>query len=252
MSLMLVVAVAMAIVFVMYMRCRKACSVELKQAFMKPTNMTVTGLRYPFALPPLPYASNALEPYIDEATMVIHHTKHHQAYVDNLNKALQDAPEYQKYTLDELLTNLDALPASVRDRIRNNGGGHLNHSLFWEFMSTEKEQEPTDVIAREIITYFGSFTAFKEQFQAAAQTRFGSGWAWLCVTPEKKLAVVSTGNQDAPLAQGMYPILALDVWEHAYYLKYQNKRMDYVTAWWHVVDWKRVEVMYHKALKALA
>ncbi len=248
----IVLAVLAGVAFIAYMRCRKCCAPSTATPkTMSPTKITLYGLRYPFTLPPLPYAYNALEPHIDAQTMTLHHTKHHQAYIDNVNKALQEAPEYQKYTLEELIANIDALPTSIRERVRNNGGGHFNHTLFWELMSPQGGGMPTEVVAQAINQSFGSFAAFKEQFEKAAQGRFGSGWEWLCMTPEKKLVIISTANQDAPLAQGYYPILALDVWEHAYYLKYQNKRVDYMSAWWNVVNWKHVEKLYQDALKAI-
>jgi len=222
-----------------------------KELSMKPTKMTILGLKYPFTLAPLPYDYKALEPHIDEATMRIHHTKHHQAYIDNANKALEEAPDLQKYTLEELLTNLQSLPESVRTRLQNNAGGHFNHTLFWLMMAPNAQERPNGVVAEAINASLGSFESFKEQFNKAAQSRFGSGWAWLCLNKDKKLVVTSTANQDTPLALGLFPILGLDVWEHAYYLKYQNKRMDYVTAWWSVINWPYVEQLYQEGLKAV-
>ena len=224
---------------------------KTKDIAMKPTNLTLLGLTYPFTLAPLPYDHKALEPHIDEATMRIHHSKHHQAYIDNANKALEELPELQKYTLEELLTNLDTLPESVRERLRNHAGGHFNHTLFWQMMTPNAQLLPTEKVATAINQAFGSFDAFKELFNKAAQSRFGSGWAWLCVNKDKKLVVTSTPNQDTPLAVGMFPILGLDVWEHAYYLKYQNKRMDYITAFWSVINWPLVEKLFGDGLTAV-
>ncbi len=245
------IIVAAAALF--YLRYRSQCCTPCAAPkSMQPTKITLYGLKYPFTLPALKYDYTALEPHVDAETMQIHHTKHHQAYIDNVNKALQTAPEFQKYTLEELLANIDALPQSIREAVRNNAGGHFNHTLFWEMMIPQGGGKPTEVVAQAINKKFGSFDAFKEEFNKAAATRFGSGWAWLCMTPEKTLVVISTPNQDGPLGQGLYPILALDVWEHAYYLKYRNKRIDYVGAWWNVVNWKHVEKLYQDALKTLA
>jgi len=192
-----------------------------------------------FTLPPLPYANDALEPHIDAKTMEIHHTKHHQAYVNNLNAAIEKAPELAKKSLDDLMRGINAVPESVRTAVRNNGGGHWNHSLFWQLMGPGKGGEPTGKLADAIKSSFGEFAKFKEQFAAAGAGRFGSGWAWL-ITDGGKLSITSTPNQDNPLMEGKQAILGLDVWEHAYYLKYQNRRPDYITAWWNVVDWEAV------------
>ena len=192
-----------------------------------------------FTLPNLPYAYDALEPHIDAKTMEIHHTKHHQAYVNNLNAAIEKAPELQGKSLDELMTGINSVPEAVRTAVRNNGGGHWNHSLFWELMAPGKGGEPSGKLADAIRSAFGDYTKFKEQFAAAAAGRFGSGWAWL-VNDGGKLSITSTPNQDNPLMDGKTAILGLDVWEHAYYLKYQNKRPDYIAAWWNVVDWDAV------------
>jgi Fe-Mn family superoxide dismutase len=196
----------------------------------------------PFSLPPLPYPYDALEPHIDKLTMEIHHTKHHAAYVNNLNKALESAPELAHKSLEELLANNCAIvPEKIRTAVRNHGGGHINHSLFWEIMGPKAGGQPRGKLAEAIAQTFGSFEKFKEKFTEAALGRFGSGWAWLVLTPQKKLEVYSTANQDSPLMEGKIPILGLDVWEHAYYLKYQNRRADYVQAWWNVVNWAAVE-----------
>ncbi len=194
----------------------------------------------PFTLPPLPYPTNALEPHIDAQTMEIHHGKHHAAYVNNLNAALEKAPELQGKSLDDLLKNLNAVPESIRTAVRNNGGGHWNHSMFWQIMSPKGGGAPTGKLADAINKSFGDFEKFKEQFNAAGAARFGSGWAWL-LNDGGKLTIVSTPNQDNPIMDGKAaPILGLDVWEHAYYLKYQNRRPDYMKAWWNVVNWPEV------------
>jgi len=200
----------------------------------------------PYTLPPLPYAPDALEPHIDAETMRIHHSKHHKAYVDNANKLLADQPELAKLSPVELLENLDQAPESIRAGLRNNVGGHVNHSAFWLMMSPDGGGEPTGDLAKVIKSTFGSFADFKKQFTDAAMKRFGSGWAWL-VVKDGKLSILSTPNQDPPLLDGYTTILGLDVWEHAYYLKYQNRRADYAVAWWNVVNWPYVAELYAKA-----
>jgi Fe-Mn family superoxide dismutase len=196
----------------------------------------------PFTLPPLPYPADALEPHIDKLTMEIHHDKHHGTYVSNLNKALESAPQLAGKTLEELLANNCAIvPENIRTAVRNNGGGHANHSMFWEIMGPHKGGQPHGQLADAIKTAFGSFESFKEKFTAAALGRFGSGWAWLVKDPAGKLEIISTANQDSPLMEGKYPVIGLDVWEHAYYLKYQNRRADYIAAWWNVVNWDEAE-----------
>ena len=192
-----------------------------------------------FSLPALPYAYDALEPHIDARTMEIHHTKHHQAYVNNLNAAIDKAPELKNKSLDELMRGINSVPEAVRTAVRNNGGGHWNHSMFWELMGANKGGEPKGKLADAIAKAFGDFSKFKEQFAAAGGSRFGSGWAWL-INDGGKLSITSTPNQDNPLMDGKTPILGLDVWEHAYYLKYQNRRPDYIAAWWNVVNWDAV------------
>jgi Fe-Mn family superoxide dismutase len=195
----------------------------------------------PFTLPPLPYAPEVLEPHIDKMTMEIHHGKHHNAYVTNLNKALESAPDLQGKSVEELLANNCAIvPENIRTAVRNNGGGHYNHSMFWKIMAPNAGGHPIGHVAQAISATFGSFDTFKEKFNASATTRFGSGWAWL-VKAGSGLEVYSTANQDSPLMEGKFPVMGLDVWEHAYYLKYQNRRPDYIGAWWNVVDWKAVE-----------
>ncbi|MBM3724507.1 MAG: superoxide dismutase [Acidobacteria bacterium] len=192
----------------------------------------------PFELPQLPYAHDALEPHIDTATMQIHHGKHHQAYVTNLNKALESAPELAGRSLEELLANnLAIVPEGIRGAVRNNGGGHANHSLFWTILSPNGGGAPEGALADAINAAFGGFDAFKEKFKAAAIGRFGSGWAWL-VKNGSGVEIASSPNQDTPLMEGRFPIIGLDVWEHAYYLRYQNRRPDYIDAWWNVVNWK--------------
>ena len=193
----------------------------------------------PFTLPQLPYAYDALEPHIDARTMEIHHTKHHQAYVNNLNAAIEKAPELANKSLDDLMRGANSLPESVRTAVRNNGGGHWNHSLFWQLMGPGKGGEPRGALADAIRQSFGDFNKFKEQFAAAGAGRFGSGWAWL-VADGGQLSITSTPNQDNVLMDGKTAILGLDVWEHAYYLKYQNRRPEYIAAWWNVVDWDAV------------
>ena len=193
-----------------------------------------------FTLPPLPYDFGALEPHIDAKTMEIHHGKHHQTYVNNLNAAIEKAPELASKSLDDLIRNVDKAPEAVRTAIRNNGGGHWNHSMFWQIMSPNAGGEPGGNLGNAVRSAFGDFAKFREQFSAAATGRFGSGWAWL-VNNGGKLSITSTPNQDNPLMEGETAILGLDVWEHAYYLKYQNRRPDYIQAWWNVVNWKEVE-----------
>jgi Fe-Mn family superoxide dismutase len=196
-----------------------------------------------FTLPALPYENDALEPHIDARTMEIHHTKHHQAYINNLNAAVEKAPELANKSLDDLMRGINSVPEAVRTAVRNNGGGHWNHSLFWQLMGSGKGGEPTGKLADAIKSAFGDFNKFKEQFAAAGVGRFGSGWAWL-VNDGGKLSITSTPNQDNPLMEGKTAILGLDVWEHAYYLKYQNRRPDYITAWWNVVNWDSVAERY--------
>ena len=191
-------------------------------------------------LPPLPYDYGALEPNIDEQTMRIHHGKHHAGYVSKLNTALENQPELAKLSLETLLRQLSDVPEAIRTAVRNNGGGHANHTLFWSIMGPNGGGEPSGDLAAEIEAEFGSYANFSVQFSAAAAGRFGSGWAWLSVDESGKLLVESTPNQDSPLMEGRTPILGIDVWEHAYYLKYQNRRPDYIEAWWNTVDWNQV------------
>ncbi|WP_300552446.1 superoxide dismutase [Desulfovibrio sp.] len=199
-------------------------------------------------LPSLPYDFGALEPYIDTTTMQIHHGKHHQAYITNLNKAIEGTP-FADMAIEELLAKIESVPENIRTAVRNNGGGHANHSLFWKLMAPNAGGQPTGELAAAIDRTFGSFEAFKEKFTAAATTRFGSGWAWLVVKPNGNLEVYSTANQDSPLMTGDTPILGIDVWEHAYYLKYQNRRPEYITNFYSVINWSQAAENYAKARK---
>jgi Fe-Mn family superoxide dismutase len=201
-----------------------------------------------FTLPPLPYSFDALEPYIDAKTMEIHHDKHHNAYVTNLNKALESAPDLGKLSIEELCAQIGKVPENIRTAVRNNGGGHLNHSMFWKLMKKGGGGEPSGDLGGAINSAFGSFADFKTKFAAAGTTRFGSGWAWLLLR-DGKLAIESTANQDNPVMDGGKPILGLDVWEHAYYLKYQNRRPDYIEAWWSTVNWSQAADNYAAAKK---
>ena len=202
-----------------------------------------------FELPDLPYAKDALEPHIDAKTMEIHHGKHHQGYVNKTNAALEDHPELQNKSIEELLSNITAIPEGIRTKIRNAGGGHANHSLFWKILSPNGGGEPEGEIAEAIDETFGSFDDFKEEFANAATGQFGSGWAWLVVTRKGDLEVTSTANQDSPMMDHKRPILGLDVWEHAYYLNYQNRRGDYVDHFWNVVNWPEVNRNYKQATR---
>jgi len=197
-----------------------------------------------FTLPSLPYAYDALEPYVDALTMEIHYTKHHQTYVDKLNEALAKHSEYHPKSLEDIIKNLDAVPEDIRNEVKNNGGGHFNHSLFWEIMEKNGGGTPKGRIFKEIEKEFNSFSSFQEIFNTHAKKVFGSGWAWLSIDKQGKLVISSLPNQDSPLSSGNTPIMGLDVWEHAYYLKYQNKRPDYINAWWHVINWDKVEENY--------
>ncbi len=200
-----------------------------------------------YSLPPLPYPSNALEPHIDAQTMEIHHGKHHNTYITKLNDALKDHPDLQGKPIEELLGMIDSIPEAIRGPVRNNGGGHANHSLFWTIMKPGGGGAPTGDLAKAIDAELGGFESFKDAFSKAGANQFGSGWAWLSVTKDGKLSVFSTPNQDSPLMQGQTPILGLDVWEHAYYLKYQNKRPDYIASWWNTINWEEVDRRYKAA-----
>ncbi len=192
-----------------------------------------------FELPPLPYDYAALEPHIDEQTMRIHHDKHHAAYVNNLNTALESHADLQNKSAEDLLRNLNSVPEAIRMAVRNNGGGHVNHTMFWQIMKPNGGGDPTGDIANAIKSAFGDFNAFKEQFNKAAMTRFGSGWAWL-ISDGGTVKITSTANQDNPMSEGLWPVFGVDVWEHAYYLKYQNRRADYLGAWWNTLNWDEI------------
>ncbi len=198
----------------------------------------------PYELPPLPYPPNALEPDIDAATMEIHHDKHHQAYITNLNKALEGSPELADKPVEELIADLNAVPENVRTAVRNNGGGHANHSFFWQQFSSDGGGEPNGELAEAITEAFGGFDGLKEKMGAAGAARFGSGWAWLVLSKDGKLEVMSTANQDSPIMEGHKPVLGVDVWEHAYYLHYQNRRPEYLKAWWNKVNWNTINDNY--------
>jgi len=200
-----------------------------------------------YELPALPYDYNALEPHIDAQTMQLHHDKHHQAYVTNLNNALQGQSQFDNMPIEDLVRNITQVPENIRTAVRNNGGGHVNHSMFWQIMKPNGGGEPTGAIASAISSTFGSFDTFKQQFNDAGVKRFGSGWAWLVMDGNGNLSVTSTANQDSPLMDGLHPILGNDVWEHAYYLKYQNRRPDYLAAWWNTVNWDEINRRYSQA-----
>jgi len=200
-----------------------------------------------FELPPLPYAANALKKAIDEQTMQIHHGKHHAAYVNNLNAALENHPELAEKSVEDLLREIDSIPEEIRTAVRNNAGGHANHTMFWKIMSPNGGGEPTGAIKEVIESNFGSFDAFKEKFNAAGAGRFGSGWVWLVKTKDGDFEIMSTANQDSPLMEGHFPIMGNDVWEHAYYLRYQNRRPDYLKSWWEVVNWDEINKRLEEA-----
>ena len=200
-----------------------------------------------FELPPLPYDYNALEPYIDEQTMQLHHDKHHAAYVNNLNAALQNNSEFASLSIEDLVKRLNEVPDNIRAAVRNNGGGHLNHTMFWQIMKPNGGGQPTGELASAIGQAFGSFDQFKAAFNDAGVKRFGSGWTWLVLDQSGKLSVMSTANQDNPLTDGLFPVMGNDVWEHAYYLKYQNRRPEYLNAWWNVVNWDEIASRYASA-----
>jgi Fe-Mn family superoxide dismutase len=202
-----------------------------------------------YTLPPLPYPFDALEPSIDKMTMEIHHDRHHKAYVDNLNKAIEGQAGLQNKSIEDLLRDFKSVPANIQTAVRNNGGGHANHTMFWEIMGPKAGGAPSGDLAQAISSTFTDFNNFKVKIKEAALGRFGSGWAWLVVGGDGKLQILSTANQDSPLMDGLTPILGIDVWEHAYYLKYQNKRPDYVDAWWNVVNWNNVAQRFAKAKK---
>ena len=210
--------------------------------------MAEAELQGPFELPPLPYDYDALEPYIDAETMKFHHDKHHAGYTKNLNKAVSQYPELASKSPEDILRAIESVPQDVATTVRNNGGGYVNHKMFWEIMSPDGGGDPTGVIAEGITASFGSFAVFKEQFSEAGSKQFGSGWAWLVLDPEQQLKVIMTPNQDSPLMEGMYPVMGLDVWEHAYYLNYRNERGKYIENWWNVVNWDEVNRRYQQAI----
>lgn len=203
-------------------------------------------MKYPFELPPLPYDKSALEPYIDAATMETHHDKHHATYVAKLNEAVAKHPEISDLALEEMLQDLSQVPEDIRTAVRNHGGGHLNHSLFWTMMGPGKGKEPESELASAIAKTWGDIATFRSEFEAKAATLFGSGWVWLVEDPTHSLGIITTANQDSPISQGFSPILTVDVWEHAYYLKYRQARADYVKAWWNIVDWTAAENRFNK------
>jgi superoxide dismutase, Fe-Mn family len=227
----------------------RAIADELKALPAKPPTKPIFDPKAPYAtLPPLTYAYDALAPFIDEKTMTIHHDLHHGAYVKNLNAALEKHPKYKETPIEDLFRILNKLPEDIRSTVRNNGGGHYNHSLFWESMAPNAGGEPTGKLAKAIVKTFGSFAEFKTQFQDAGMKRFGSGWVWLAITRRGDLAITSTPNQDNPCMVSDKPILGNDLWEHAYYLTYQNRRAEYLTQWWNVVNWTVVNDRYEKAI----
>lgn len=239
----LVIVIFSAGVLFYYRSTQETCM----QTTVKRALHTFGDQKYPYSLPTLPYAYNALEPHIDEATMNIHHTKHHQAYINSLNECLEKNPDFQNKSLVDLIAHTKVLPESIQKVVENHGGGHANHSMFWLIMSPQGGGQPDGELAQAIDKTFGSFENFKKLFIEAAKTRFGSGWAWLCVDSDNNLVITSTANQDNPIMDGLIPVLGLDVWEHAYYLKYQNKRIDYVNTWWNVINWPVVAEYFAKA-----
>ena len=221
---------------------------ELTQAQSSPTPSPDADPNIiPVQLPPLPYGYGALEPYIDTQTMQLHHDKHHATYVTKLNEAVQKYPELQGKSVVALLQDLNSVPEDIRTAVRNNGGGHLNHTMFWQIMAPSAGATPTGALAEAINTAFGDFDTFKQQFNQAGTDRFGSGWVWLVLNPQNQLEIVSTANQDTPIADGLYPIMGNDVWEHAYYLKYQNRRAEYLDNWWSVVNWAEIDRRFAQA-----
>ncbi|HEY9850998.1 MAG TPA: superoxide dismutase [Leptolyngbyaceae cyanobacterium] len=233
---------------VLIVACQQAPQAESSPATTVSNPIAQTTSAASIQLPPLPYDYAALEPHIDGQTMRLHHDRHHQTYVDNLNKALAKYPNLQNSTVEALLRDLNSVPEDIRTAVRNNGGGHLNHTMFWQIMSPQGGGEPTGAIAQEITKTFGNFSQFKEQFNAAGGARFGSGWVWLIRNPNGQLQITTTANQDSPIMDGAYPIMGNDVWEHAYYLKYQNQRNQYLNNWWNVVNWNEVNRRLQESL----
>ena len=228
--------------------CAAATSLRTASGQSSASAAPAAGVTGPFTLPPLPYAFDALEPHIDALTMQIHHDKHHAAYVMNLNKAVADFPEVGKKGVEDLLRNLNAVPEKIRAAVRNQGGGHYNHTLFWQMMKKDGGGQPSGELLKGVEKRFGSFAAFKDELTKAALGQFGSGWAWLVLDGNKQLGIEVTPNQDSPISQNKQPLLGVDVWEHAYYLKYQNRRVEYVAAFFRVIDWDFVGERYRKAL----
>jgi Fe-Mn family superoxide dismutase len=231
-----------------YLQCIERGIVQVR-GFVTQLQLCEDDTMAEYTLPPLPYDYAALEPHIDAKTMEIHHTKHHQTYITNLNNALKDHTNLQGKTIEDLIAHLDAVPETIRTAVRNNGGGHANHSLFWQIMKPGGGGDPTGAIERAITSELGGIAAFKEAFGKAGVGRFGSGWAWLVLGKDGKVAVTSTPNQDSPIMDGLTPLLGLDVWEHAYYLKYQNRRADYIAAWWNTLNWDEIGRRYSAAKK---
>ncbi|OGM11883.1 superoxide dismutase [Candidatus Woesebacteria bacterium RBG_16_34_12] len=201
-----------------------------------------------FKLPKLAYGYNALEPYIDAKTMDIHHTKHHATYIEKLNQVLKDFPKLHKLTIDKLIDNLNKVPIEIKTSVRNNGGGHYNHALFWKILTPKAKGKPQGILLDSISSRFGSYDSFMEKYSNTALSQFGSGWSWLIIR-NGKLDIINTSNQDSPIMKGYFPILGIDVWEHAYYLKYQNRRVDYIKAWWNIVNWNQVEKNFEASIK---
>jgi Fe-Mn family superoxide dismutase len=249
----LIMAIAIAVTLVFQSNNSVADASEqtsISNQMLSPQNSLVAqapAANAEFTLPPLPYGYDALDAYIDSETMTLHHDKHHAKYVKNLNEAIALHPDLKGQSIEDLLLNLDTLPEDIMTTIRNNGGGHANHTMFWSIMTPESQGEPTGEIAEAIKTTFGDFATLQEEFNTAGKKRFGSGWAWLVMNDQKELEVTSTANQDSPLMENQYPIMGNDVWEHAYYLKYQNKREDYLNAWWNVVNWDEVNKRFQAA-----
>ena len=243
----------LAFLFVAVLICSSlSSSPSTAESFGTYNNLVAQTPQGEFTLPPLPYAYDALSEYIDAETMTLHHDKHHAGYVKNLNEAIASYPELQGMTVEELLSNLDEIPQDIQTTVRNNGGGHANHTMFWSIMTPDSSGEPTGAIAEAIDETFGDFATFQEEFNSAGTSQFGSGWAWLVLDSNGDLAVTNTLNQDSPLIDGNYPIMGNDVWEHAYYLKYQNKRADYLDAWWNVVNWDEVNQRFERAKESIS
>jgi superoxide dismutase, Fe-Mn family len=249
-AVIMAIAIAVSLMFQLDLRVVNATEQQTsftRQVSSHPNTLVAQAPTGEFTLPPLPYGYDALEPYIDSKTMTIHHDKHHAKYIKNLNEAIASYPELKGKSVEDLLLQLDTLPEDIQKTVRNNGGGHLNHTMFWSIMTPEGQGEPTGEIADAITQTFGDFATFQMQFNEAGAKQFGSGWAWLVMNDQQELEVISTANQDSPLLENKYPIMGNDVWEHAYYLKYQNMRDDYLDAWWNVVNWDEVNKRFQAA-----